>query len=1029
MANTSLEEISTTSRSEMVCPHCWTKGLKKSESYASQFSGSDKKEVIYASSCSNSSCRNYDSGREDPGRVPPEQVKKQYSSVPLAGQIGELLGGNLKIAGLVIIVAIAGVVLLTTGLPFGGAGNGGGTAQAEDISYENITESDSGFSAVKTEGEWTIYESADGERYLVAGEIHGNVTYLEKDGSTTLQPHTFDSVGAAEDAIFAWKTKHDQDPDAYPEPTQTSENLINQTNWKIFEHKDKYIVAAVIDGEVVYLDGDSTISDTPFLFDTRDDARSALLEYYNQYGNESPDGDSITTVERGELREALTEYDSDGDLTDNDSDDGGLLSSDDDGGLVSGDSQDSENTSQITGQIVDSNGEPVEGATVHLYSTPRTTTTNSEGRYHFEEVPAGEHHLFVDPPEGTDMVATQNATLQMGETGELRIKNSSSQYSAFESDGAVTNNEITIQPPKGRPINIAGQGSRVAAPVTFKNSKNADDVEVTLKGVYTEGTTRKQYQGDSYSVSPGIDGNTKPKRQRLTIQGIAATEEITETGQADPSGTQIPIKGNSDPGRVTVDLKENYTETIKTRSSQLSGSSVPLNNTGNLSPDNINLTLKTSQKTYDRQTDKVDLQTSDPNETAVYQASDTETVQIRSNYSYNYDNYDSYWSGDDREHHHYEFEDEVRVFIDRADGPNETIYRYHAERDPESYDSPYKDYKGWYYGIDDGGWSNSTVDLQPGDRVMIEADRWTSDDWIIADNVELESHVYKLKSPESVSVKGAGDGFSTEKVGSGDSVTITSSDIKTEPGMDEIEVSADNLNIEYQLNYTERSGTTGAAVGVNGKQYCRDPDGLTQTVSCDIPTQDLKNDALEIGSAEGSVPYTVTYTKRDIPEQATVEINGKEYKYPQDFSADGPLGGNGQSIAIDSLQPGENSIDVATGSVNGAQPALKTVIRHSSEPRQTNNPTIYVVSASGEVNSKQLPDSALVNGQLVENETVTLPENWFSEGRNVVVVETTDSSQVKVEVEGQGLQTQTLEFRPAAEVSSPTEIPDKSDGN
>jgi len=1019
MGNNNPSDISTTSRKEMVCPHCWTTGLVKSKSYASQFDGSEKKEIIYASSCTNSECRNHDGGRGDPGRVPPEQVKKQYSSVPFAGKATGLLAGNIKMVGVAVAIVLFGLVLMTTGIPFGGEG-GSGTAQAGNIEYENISEDDGGFTAVASKGSWTIYESESVESYLVAGEIDGKIMYLNSDGEPKNETSIFSSQDAAESAIFAWRTKHDQNPEEYSEPSKTEDTLLNQTNWNLYEHNGKYIAAAVVEGEVVYLNPKPEIVSEPYLFDTREAARAAVLAFYNQYGDETPDESPITTVERSQLRKALTDYDSDGNLTDGDG-----ASGSDDVLFASSDNPESQNDREITGEISDSNGKPVEGATVHLYSTHRTTTTDSEGQYRFEDVPAGEHHLFVEPPDGTDLVATQNATLHMNETGTLKIKDSSSHVSAFQSGGAVANNRINIQPPTGHPIKMRGEGSRVAAPVVFKNNKNADEVKVTLKGVYTEGTARKQYQGDIYSSAPEIDGNTKPKSQKLTIQGIAATDKVTKMDWADPSGTQIPIKGNTDPGSVSVELEENYTETRKTSSGKLNGSSVQLNNNGNLSPDNVSLSLKTTQKRYGQYTDKVDLSSSDPNKTTVYQASGTETVQIESNYSYNYDNYDTYWSGDDREHHHYEFEDEVRVIIDRASGPNETIYRYHAEKDPDSYDAPYKNYNGWYYGIDDGGWSNSTVDLQSGDKVIIEAKRSSPDDWIIGNHVKLKSSVYQLKSPESVSVKGAGNGYNTKKVGSGDTVTITDSEIKTEPGMDEIQVSADNLNIEYQLNYTERAGTAGAAVSVDGRNYCRVPNGLTETTSCDIPTQGMKGNELQISSAEGSVPYTVEYTKRVVPEQATVTINGKKYQYPHDFNSEGPLGNSGQSLTIDSLQAGENDLSVSTGTVGGIQPELKTVIRHSSKPKQTNNPTIHVVSASGDVNSKQLPDSALVNGQLVKNETVTLPEDWFSEGRNVIVVQTADTSQVSVEVQSEGLQGQSVEFKPESEVPKQANIPNK----
>lgn len=1011
----------------MVCPHCWTKGLEKSKSYASQFDGGGKKEIVYASACSNPNCPNHDGGRADPGRVPPKSVKNQYSSIPFVSTVTEALSGNLKIATIAIVVAVVGLLLFSGGIPLGGDSGSEGTAQASNIEYENISEESGGFSAVKTEGEWTIYKANGTESYLVAGQLGGNITYLNSEGEPISQPHTFSSLDDAESAIFAWRTKHNQSPEEYPEPTSTSDTLTNQSAWQIYEHNGKYIASVKVDGEVVFLNPSANIVEEPYLFDTREAAREAILKYYNQYANESPSGSSLTPVTRSELRTTLTNIDSDGDLTDHDATSNPTdptsnpTDPTNDNLSTSGENTSSSGQSNIQGQVTNSNGEPVEGATVHLYSDPRTVTTGSDGKYSFENVPAGTHHLHVNPPEDSDLVATQNATLEMTDNGSISVVDSSDNFKYFSSNGQVTNNAINMQAPQGQPIAASGQGSRVAVPITFGNSKNADSVKVTLEGTYTEGTTRKQYQGDIYSASPGIDGNTKPKSQQLTIQGIVATEEITETGRADPSGTQIPIKGNSDPGRVTVDLKENHTETIKTDTGKLNGTSVPLNNTGNLSPGNINLTLETSQKRYNQQTGKVDLSNSDPNKTAVYQASETETVQIRSFYSYDYDNYRTYYSGDSREYFHYEFDDEVRVYIDRASGSNDTVYRYHAEKDPEQYRAPHKNYKGWYYGIDDSGWSNSTVDLKPGDKVIIEISRSSSDDFGVGNNLELKTRVYQLKPPESLSIKGAGSGVNTEKVGSGDSVTITSSDIRTEAGMDEIQVSADNLNIEYQLNYTQRSGTAGAAVGANGNDYCRVSGGLTQDVTCDIPSDGLQGGQIDIGSDQGKVPYTVTYTKRVLPEQATVEINGEQYQYPQDFNGQGPI--NTGTTTIDSLKSGENDIEVSTSKAGGTQPKLKTIIRHSSDPKQTKNPRIYVISASGDVNSKELPSSALVNGQLVENETVPLPAEWFSNGKNVIVVKTADSSQVKVSVQGQGLKTQTKQFAPAGGVPLPPQVP------
>ena len=96
----------------------------------------------------------------------------------------------------------------------------------------------------------------------------------------------------------------------------------------------------------------------------------------------------------------------------------------------------------ITGQITDENGVPIAGLTVELHSTPRTTVTDENGWYYFEEVETGEHKIYVLYNSSSSDVALrlvdENGTALAAETGIIYFDTSVSKTSTFVLNMSVT---------------------------------------------------------------------------------------------------------------------------------------------------------------------------------------------------------------------------------------------------------------------------------------------------------------------------------------------------------------------------------------------------------------------------------------------------------------------------------------------------------------------------------------------------------------------------------------------------------------
>lgn len=123
---------------------------------------------------------------------------------------------------------------------------------------------------------------------------------------------------------------------------------------------------------------------------------------------------------------------------------------------------------------------------------------------------------------------------------------------------------------------------------------------------------------------------------------------------------------------------------------------------------------------------------------------------------------------------------------------------------------------------------------------------------------------------------------------------------------------------------------------------------------------------------------------------------------------------------ITSLTLGENQIQVEANPVDGIQTAATATLQYDGEIQRTSKPKVVVKNANGETHSKSIPSSALTDGKLYDSYTTDLPGDWFSSGKNVVMVKTSDSTQVVAKVEGSGVKYQSRQFKISSTVTNAT---------
>ena len=651
-----------------------------------------------------------------------------------------------------------------------------------------------------------------------------------------------------------------------------------------------------------------------------------------------------------------------------------------------------------------------------MHSTPRSTTTNQDGEYSFENVAAGSHTIYFEPPEGTDLAVSDEVKFQMYSNGSISVMNGSKYAMSFEnSDGTVAKNQLQLLTYDNQQIHIEGQGSNIASTVTFQQPQNAKSMQVRSQGLHDDSKKTSYFSGSSIDKVLSIDGNQQPTNQTLQIAAQIQSATFTESGTFTGTDPTLSIKGNKKPSDVSLKLDGSYSESSHRQSFNslysYAGDRVYKSTYlgGNLPPADAQLRV-TANKWYEPEegnyhksilckrkwNDHIESWTwrskSASGNKDIVTASSDGTYKIK--VTYRLEAYVGYCGRRD-------FAGDLEATIE-ANGT--TFGQAYLSADYHTGDGEKKK-----------DTVTKTVILEEGQPVKVDYDMTGGA------VVDVEATAKKLASnPETATYEINGESFQISGLDRGETKTIPVSNLQTGQNSIRIKAGKGDVNLDTRLTWTERVGTENPRVVMNGMSVCNKNGILTGEMTCDIPSSAVTPGqyTFDIATDRGPVNYTLTYDGRAVPVDATINIGGQQYNYPSDFGSDGLLpvkAGKAPQENISSLSLGETDIQIQTGKVDGIQTALNASLTYEGDSRQTHQPKVEVENADGTVHTKAVPSTKLTNGKLYGNVTLDLPAEWFSEGENTIRVETADSSQIYAVVEGSGLTYQYNRFGPSTE--------------
>lgn len=571
----------------MQCPKCFTTGLEANSRIAKQYD-TERDRLVYATRCPNEDC--------NCTRVPPSEIRQQLKTGLSRVEIGHLFN-DIRLRTVVTVTAfvfLVGAVLLATGgLSVPSSLGTLDAATTSDSPYANLTTADSGPLNVSNElGNWTLYEY-DGH-YVVSADQNGSVSYLHPNGNVTTTLYVYDTRTDAENAILAWNTKHDQQPSRYPTPHAPAETpLLATSNWTLFEYNGSYVVAGRLDGSLVYLYPNGTYSEHPYVYADLPDATWAIINwetYYDQFPDRFPSVDPVTFeavqydldawdpngVKWSPKNPSFSDYDWHWDWGDDTDSTTTRPPPSDSRDVTETNTSESRTAYQVQGSVADSSDEPVEGATVHLHSDPRTATTGPNGSYRFENVTPGDHVIYVEPPTNSSLAATEAVAFTMTDRGGIQVDGDPANAVYFEtSDGTVAKNSLQLLTRPRQSIRVHGTGSSMASVVRFDQPSNAKNTTVTLTGIHTATENTTQLTGHETSATVSVDGNTDVQSQRLSLHGAPTSKTVQTSGTYRGTNPEVPITGNLRPRNVQITLSANRSENRVTDSGELTLDTAP----------------------------------------------------------------------------------------------------------------------------------------------------------------------------------------------------------------------------------------------------------------------------------------------------------------------------------------------------------------------------------------------------------------------------------------------------------------------
>lgn len=1029
------------SRDDLKCPDCMSTGLEARTRRARQFDTKEE-QIIYASKCPN--CGN---------RVNPSEIRKQLDlngskssggrpSLSLSAAAGFVREASIRTftTAIGVVLLIIALSMFGLNLPGGAVLQSGGTAEAAPAPYNNTQLSDQAGdpTIIDAEGNWTIY-GYNGS-YTVSGPLNGSTVYLDDSGSVVDDPHFFGTLEAARQAVVAWFSQYEQDPNSTAEPTNQS--LIGTPGLQIFELDGGHVVAGEVDGEVQYLAPTLSLVDQPVFYANYSQAQRYLLAWNSQMDHvdvQEVTVDELTTdlasmevvnlhifelessdyVVAGEINDTVhylypdlslsesphyygdyqTAYDTliewrgsetdvsvepitlsriETDLQSTDSDTSTSVS----GGTATS----SSSSTSLSGTFTDADGNPVEGATVELHSNVRTTTTDANGNWAFQDVSSGNHTLAVIPPDGSSLAATEEIDLSVQDDGDVYVEGSPSHVSFYPNeDGSIAGNELTVMSRPSQTINATGEGTNVSTSIEFANFANADDVEISLLPKYTATQKSTTISGKDTTAVLRLNGSTTPENQSIFLTGLVANKKIEITDvYAGDSKHEIPIKGNIQSADPILTIYGNtLSEAIKTESNDNNSYSVNgylSDFTSNLTPVYTATEASTSVSGHSTsQTLHIDgkvkpktqyinlngeIVTASQTASGSLSGPDSDSVGLNGNMNTQSTTVDitpkntqaTLVSGYDDLYVHCE------DYSYNSNSDSDTVLTIPSDG---TYDMSFT---ASFYA--NAGWServyldwNLKAKYPDGSTTTLRS--YHESVGTYGSSPPDQTHSYKGTFPAGTKIIQYGE-VSLNSGGDG-TVNVYEGYVKTSDPVKNTVISHDGTTIQSFSSLTE---------------------GQSKTVDLGSVSPDSP---IDISVDEGEIDYTVNYEARAIPEQATISTGSQTYTWNDDFAGSNTLPqptDTPSQIDISSLSIGANSISLSTGEIDGIQTEATAEFVYDDQTDQTRDPKITVIQPDGTNHSETIE-----NGVLNSSSNISVSENWFdSDGENTIEIESNGPS-------------------------------------
>lgn len=198
------------------------------------------------------------------------------------------------------------------------------------------------------------------------------------------------------------------------------------------------------------------------------------------------------------------------------------------------------------------------------------------------------------------------------------------------------------------------------------------------------------------------------------------------------------------------------------------------------------------------------------------------------------------------------------------------------------------------------------------------------------------------------------------------------------------------------IKWREQGEASYPSVQINGADVCR-PTDFSNNLTCRLSDTQLQpgSHTIDFTGGKSAFNYQLSQQARAVAKTVRFSLNGDQARFPRPTPAPESWSQQQQTRG---LTVGKNTVSLDANSINGIQPEATATLLYEYDVSRSENPQVVVTDSTGVTNTKQIPDSSVVNGRLVEPTSITLPPDWFTTGVNDISVNTDNNGAVRMKL-------------------------------